>query len=430
MRANLATIGLLLSSFATSCSDDAATGSARPNLVLITVDTLRADRLGCYGRTTAHTPAIDRLAREGRSWETVIASAPVTLSATATLMTGLDPTDHGARYNGFYELGDGVETLAETLAARGYLTGAVIGNFALDARFGIAQGFATYDDRMTRRMEPDAAGEKGPAPDEDDPDWWRLHVATQYAQRFADEVTNAGIAWLEAADDEPLFLWLHYMDPHRPYDPPERFAGVGSAYEGEVAFVDEQIGRFLEAWDARLSDADSLVALTADHGESLGEHGQYGHVFGVYEPMLRVPLILRRTGVIAAGMRDERPLRGRDVRATILAALDPEPRFDEGALPEDWFAYAETFQQVIAKKGGPVVTVSDGAWKLIVSDAGRELYRIEVDPDELTELANERLDKVTELLGVLESVGPGAATVRGTVGEEELERLRAMGYIE
>lgn len=403
---------------------------AGPNLLLLSIDTLRADRLGCYGHARARTPHLDALAREGVLWETVIAAAPVTLTSMATFMTGMDPPQHGVHYNGFYQLPRDAVTLSEVLAERGYRTAAAVGNFALDGRFQIGQGFGTYDDRMTQRMNPTplAEPEGAGAPR----NWWEEHRTTQPAQRFANEITDAGLAWLAGQGDEPFFLWLHYMDPHSPYLPPEGFGGR-DAYDGEVAFVDAEIGRLLAGYEQRFPGRDTLVVVIGDHGESLGEHGVIGHVFALFEQMLRVPFLMRRIGTLEPGRRVTTPLRGRDVRAEILRALDlsPEAAPADPAPGSEWWAYSETYQPLINETGSPMRSLRSDRWKLVEQEDGlQSLYDLGNDPGEEKNLVHERTDQAARLRAILaELAGPTAAGTLG-VDAETLDRLRALGYVE
>ena len=208
-------------------SVDGTASGAAPSLVLITLDTTRADAVGSYGGG-ARTPVLDGLAATGTRWERAVAPAPLTLPSHATLLTGLDPPQHGVRSSGGEVLPPAVPTLADELASRGYATAAFVGSRVLDRRFGLDRGFEVYDDVMLAER----VGEYG------------------YPERSADVVTDAALAWLEGqSDDRPIFLWVHYYDPHAPYRPPAEFEGVSVAenYLGEVAFVDGEIGRLLEA---------------------------------------------------------------------------------------------------------------------------------------------------------------------------------------
>jgi arylsulfatase A-like enzyme len=410
------------------------TPPAEPSLLLLSVDTLRADRLGCYGYPVAHTPNIDALAASGTLYETVIASAPVTLPSMATMMTGLDPPAHGARYNGFYRVRRALVTLAELLADRGHRTGAVVGNFALDSSFGIAQGFGSFDDTMTQHMAP---------PEERsliDPGatWWRRFRATHPAQRPASEITDAGLAWLGRHGDEPFFLWLHYMDPHAPYRPPPEYRIPGRhSYDGEVAYVDAEIGRLLAGYRARFPDSRTLVVLVADHGESLGEHGLQGHPFGLYEQMVRIPLILHLPGRVLAGRRLPEPLRARDVPLEILRVLglpDVGPLGAQAQAPttedEEWWAYAETYEPRIGRGEPPLRSVRTARFKYIDRGSADELYDLALDPAEERNLAREERETANSLRARLDRADPGVADAPLPADAATEERLRALGYVE
>jgi len=404
-----------------------------PNLLLLSIDTLRADRLGAYGYALAETPNLDALAEGGTLYETVIASAPVTLPSMATLMTGLDPDGHGARYNGFYRVRPAPVTLAEWLAERGYRTGAAVGNFALDSSFGIAQGFASFDDVMTEPMEPDGPGRRL----RDDASWWTRFRATEPAQRPASEVTDAGLAWLARHGSAPFFLWLHYIDPHLPYRPPAGHRQGLHPYDGEISYVDAEIGRLLTEYRARLPGQQTLVVVVADHGESLGEHGIQGHVFGLYEQAVRIPLILNLPGRVAAGERVAAPLRARDVPLEILQAMG----LTEGAPLRaqaqravlggaDWLAYSETWQPYIDRGEAPLRAVRSARFKYIRREGGEELYDLEADPAEQRNLLGEAAETAKAMGAWLERAGGDAGEAKPVTDEATEERLRALGYVE
>jgi arylsulfatase A-like enzyme/Tfp pilus assembly protein PilF len=249
--------------------------SAPPNLLLVTIDTVRADHLGAYGYKEAETPNLDRLARSGVRFDQAISAVPLTLPSHATILSGLLPPHHGLRKNGSGRFPASRETLATHFSAAGYRTGAFVGAYILDRRFGLARGFDTYDDEIAR--DPSA-----PGPLE--------------AERPGREVVDRALGWL-AKDDRsrPFFAWVHLYDAHAPYDPPEPYRSRhrDRPYDGEIASVDAQVGRLLD-WLTRAGrEKNTLIAIAADHGESLGEHGELTHGFFIYEPTLRVPLILR-----------------------------------------------------------------------------------------------------------------------------------------
>ena len=239
----------------------------RTSVVLITLDTTRADRLGCYGRKDASTPNLDRLAAEGVRVEEAWTPVPITLPSHLTIMTGCYPTTHGVRDNGQSKYNHRIPTLADRFKAAGYTTGAVVSASVLDSAYGINAGFGIYDDRMAGR-----------------------------AERRADETTDRALTIL-ATLDRPFFLWVHYFDPHWPYEPPAPFAAkfAGDPYQGEIAFVDAQIGRLLAGLEQRKDNP--LIVVAGDHGESLLEHGERTHGIFTYRSTLRVPLIFSGPGI-------------------------------------------------------------------------------------------------------------------------------------
>ena len=304
-----------------------------PNLVLVTLDTVRADHLGCYGYGQAITPTLDRLAAEGVRFTDASSAVPLTLPSHTTVLTGLLPLHHGLRNNGVGALRAGTPTLATLLSRAGYRTGAFVGAFGLDHRFGLKPGFEVYDDEIER--DPKAG-------------------FTLEAERPGREVMDRALAWLETDDARPFFLWVHLYDAHAPYTPPPAWAArhPGRPYDGEISEVDEQVGRLLEALRRRGVDGRTVVAVAADHGEGLGDHGELTHGLLLYEPTLHVPLLLRapwglKARVVKApvslvdlaptlagllGQAFAGPLDGRDLSRTLLA----------GGEPADAEVYAET----------------------------------------------------------------------------------------
>ena len=286
-----------------------APAEERPNLLLITMDTTRADHLGCYGNTEASTPTLDRLAREGLRVERAIAVAPLTLPSHASILTGLYPPSHGVHDNGDYRLPDAALTLAERLTARGYATGAAVGSVVLDRSRGLSQGFASYDQPEGRTRAPHEGGAVG-YPD--------------ILERKGSAVTDAALRSLARTGRRPFFIWAHYFDPHADYTPPEPFARrfVGRPYDGEIAYMDAQISRLLEALRMSGRLDRTLVVVTADHGESLGEHGEQTHGLLLYDATLRVPLMLRYPRSIAPGSTlSGRLVSSVDILPTILDLL-------------------------------------------------------------------------------------------------------------
>src|SRR5262249_34500793 len=251
----LARIAALLAAASLGCRPVAP---APDRIVLVTIDTLRADHVGCYGAAHAHTPTLARLATEGVRYEVALSPVPLTLPSHATIMTGLDPDRHGVRHNSVFSLPPGVPTLAERLRARGFATSAFVGAFVLDRRFGLARGFDVYDDQLGDRRS----------------------AVVGFAERRAGEVTDAFLRWLASAPPR-FFAWLHFYDAHASYDPPEGFklSFPNDLYSGEIAYVDAELGRALEGLSARFDPRGTLVLVTSDHGESLGEHGELSHSY-------------------------------------------------------------------------------------------------------------------------------------------------------
>lgn len=325
----------LLALLATSCSEpeapppvtkaelprDASFGVARDfNVLVVTFDTVRADAIGCYGDPRALTPNVDRLASRGVRFARAIAPAPTTLPSHSTLFTGLDPLSHGVHNNGTFRLEDERTTLAEVLRSQGYRTGAVIGAFVLEARYGLAQGFEDYEDEL---HEDGAA--KG---------------AAHFVERDARTVTDRALAWLAKRDERPFFLWTHYFDAHLPYLAPEEYLrgkprrdvrgpwdpeANRRDYLAEVTYADHELGRLLDALGEQTL-ARTLVVFTADHGEGLGEHGEYTHSRLIYEGSLRVPLVFSSPALFPAPRIASDRIAGLvDVMPTVLGLLGIDP---------------------------------------------------------------------------------------------------------
>jgi arylsulfatase A-like enzyme len=386
-------------------------------IVLISVDTLRADHVGCYGAPQARTPNLDTIAAQGVRFAAAFSPAPLTLPAHATLLSGRDPHAHGVRHNSIHRLSAEVPLLAERLAAAGYATAAVVASRVLDRRFGLDRGFARYDDEVAG----DAPGPMG------------------FAERSADEAVDAALGWLATAP-ERFFLWVHLYDPHRPYAPPPGFASGFAArpYDGEIAFVDAEIGRLLGGVRERWGDEGLLVIATADHGESLGEHGELTHGYSLYDATQRVPLLVSGPG-ISAGRTLEEPVSLADVAPTILAIAGAAPLQGatgrdlgpalRGAPLGDEGIYLETLATQLDFGWSPLLAIRTGRWKLVRAPRP-ELYDLELDPGELRDLAPERPELVRDLDARLEQrVAVGAADpVAIALDDATREALHALGY--
>lgn len=385
-------------------------GSARgSSLLLITIDTLRADRVGAYGAGAGATPGLDALAARGLVFEQARAAVPLTLPSHATLLSGLEPPHHGVRDNGLYVFPEAPATLATHLHAAGYATAAFVGAFVLDRRFGLARGFDLYDDRV-ERDERRAGGLE--------------------SERRAEIVVAAARAWI-TAQRRPFFAWVHVYDAHAPYAAPDAWAArfPGQPYEAEIAYVDAQLTGLIE--DARRASAGRVVTVvTADHGEGLGEHGERTHGFFVYESTLRVPLIMAGPG-LPRGQRRPGLVRGCDLLPTLLAHLGlavPDGLDGRDVLrgPPGRDAYAETLYPRSLGLA-PLHALRVGALKLIQAPRP-ELYDLDADPGETRDLAADaarRAPLERALAHLLErqsdAAAPGAPEVE--------ERLRALGYV-
>ncbi len=399
----------------------ALAGCARPaparpvSVLLVTIDTLRADRVGAYGDTAARTPQLDALAREGVLFERAFSPVPLTLPAHATILTGLLPPEHGVRGNGAFALGAAPATLAETLKLRGLETAAFVGAFPVARRFGLARGFDVYDDAIER-----AAG---------------LHF--DFAERRADRVVDATLGWL-AGRSGPVFVWVHLYDPHAPYDPPAAFRDL-DPYRGEVAFADAQLGRLFAAWDAR--STAWVTAVASDHGEAFGEHAEESHGLFVYDTTLHVPLLLRGKGV-AAGLRVATPVGLADLAAT-LTDLAGAPFAQGKSLARFWRPkrkdvtaeeaplYAETLAPRLDFGWSDVRAWRDGRYKYVRAPRA-ELYDVEADPGETHDLAALEPVVAERLAARLEAAlaRMGDAESRRGPDPEAAERLRALGYVQ
>jgi choline-sulfatase len=425
------------------------------NLLLVTLDTVRADHLGCYGDALAETPALDRLASEGIRFARASSPVPLTLPSHTSILTGLLPLHHGVRNNGAAGLPAGTATLATRLAAAGYRTGAFVAAFVLDHRFGLQPGFEVYDDEVNR--DPNAG--------------WVLE-----AERPGNVVVDRALAWLRRDDARPFFLWVHLYDAHAPYNPPspQRERHPGRPYDGAVAFDDAQLGRLLAEIDSRGWRERTVVAVTADHGESLGEHGEATHGLLLYEPDLAVPMLVRAAGLAprvvetpvslvdlaptlagllrlpwnqpaaAAGPAAAPPaptqsapvpaalLDGRDLSAALAARREPPPAdlYAETRYPEvfGWSPLA-----ALRRRDLKYIAGGGGAWP--------ELYDLTRDPHEAVNITTAAvLRGFAARLAQIEAttvrrrpapggVAPGAAPPAAPSDAETRARLASLGYV-
>ncbi|MFN7976655.1 MAG: sulfatase-like hydrolase/transferase [Vicinamibacterales bacterium] len=388
-------------------------GAARGrNVLLVTIDTLRRDRVGAYGHPGGLTPALDRLAAEGVRFTAATSHAPLTLPAHASMLTGRVPPHHGLRVNGAARLGDDVPTLATVLHDHGYRTGAFVGAFVLDRRYGLARGFDVYDDRY-----PQAA----------------IGRTFGFAERRGDAVVDVAGAWIDAqAAGTPWFAWVHLYDPHAPYEPPAEFASGRAPYDGEIAYADAMLGRLIARLQAARRFDDTLIVVTADHGESLGAHGESTHGLFAYDETLAVPLVLRGPGV-GRGTIDA-PVGHDDLMPTVLdlAGVPPPAGIDGMAasrgLPADRAIYFEALEAHLTRDWAPLTGVTDGRWKYVDLPEA-ELYDRQRDAAEHTNLVASETGRVTALDRARRPFLQAPTAAPAATGRDADRRLRALGYV-
>jgi arylsulfatase A-like enzyme/Flp pilus assembly protein TadD len=409
-------------------------GHRPPNVVLITIDTIRADHFGFEGYSTARTPNIDQFAASGAYFWRCTSPVPITLPSHTSILTGTNPLHHGTHDNGMYRVAPDNETLAEMLSARGYSTAAFVSGYPLIRRFGLDQGFDVYDDDLASDdlYSWTAAAQRG--------------SVNQMAERPADATTRAAVNWLKGAR-EPFFVWIHYFDPHHSHQPPPPYNDIffEHPYDGEIAFVDEQFGQFLRALGDRGLEDRTAVVVTGDHGEGLGDHGEDTHAMLTYDTTLRVPLIAHLPGTTAErqSIRDEVGVV--DIVPTILNFLDfeiPEqvigvsllPLLHGGRIP-DRALYFETEAGYNIFGWAKIHGVRSKGWKLIHS-VQDELYHVDTDEAETRDLAGERLDIVARLGGQLDELvrqQAAPSSIRNASrmipSDETRELLAALGYL-
>ena len=395
------------------------------NVLVITLDTLRADHVGSYGYAAAKTPVLDALAARGARFASATTTTPLTLSAHTSLFTGTFPTAHGVRDNTGFYVDDAATTLAEVLKNRGYRTGGFVGAFVLDARWGIAQGFDHYFDEF------DLSEDVGPGLDA--------------IQRPGADVVDAATAWLKQPGPGPFFAWVHLYDAHTPYAAPAEFATKfpdtrDGAYDAEVAYADSQVGRLLATLQADGRLDNTIVVLLADHGEQLGEHREQSHGFFVYDASVQVPLIIAGPGVATRVVLDQ--VRIVDVMPTVLdlagvaipagvQGVSLRPALD--GQRQTLLAFSESWYPRFHYGWSELRAVRDGRYKFILAPR-RELYDLVADPHEVSNLAAAeatRADTLERALRALvaQTTRAGASTAPQPVDAAAEQRLRALGYV-
>lgn len=405
-------------------------GVDKPNVILITLDTTRADHLGCYGYAGVKTPNLDALAGRGVLFEQAATTSPLTLPAHCSLMTGMYPTYHGVRINGNTALSEEQTTIAEVLSGRGYACGAFIGAFVLDGRWGLNQGFQHYDDQFDLKKYK--------------------HLDLGAIQRPGNQVMDAALSWLEGQKNHPFFAWIHLYDPHTPYEPPEPYrseygrGGLVGLYDGEIAFMDEQIGRCVTWLEKNGLGQDTILVLIGDHGEGLGSHGEGTHGYFIYECAVHVPLIVATPFEGLRGIRVSSQVRSVDVFPTLLelAGTEPTAKTQGRSLLGMMFrpgkkeartAYVESMSPNLQFGWSALHSLRTPRYKYI--DAPRaELYDLTQDAEEQTNLLPQAPDIArkmkAELDRLMTETSRGAPTPQAAnLDKETMERLSALGYV-
>ena len=395
----------------------------RLNVLLITLDTTRADHLGCYGAAGVKTPNLDALAASGVRFSNAYAPVPLTLPSHASIMTGQNPVATGVHNNGTYELAADRTTLAEVLKADGYATAAFVASFSVDSRFGLAQGFDHYDDNYQEGSPFKAAN----------------------AERRAEQVYGLFSNWMDANPAEPFFGWVHFFDPHIPYNPPSPYSEEfsGRPYDGEIAYMDFVFGRVMAKLRDRGLLGRTVVVVAGDHGEGLGDKGEWGHGVFLYDETLRVPLIMAAEGHLPAGAVVAPRVRLIDLMPTVLDLMGrPAPEGTQGVslLPyirkkerADLDTYIETYYPRENFGWAPLSGLIVKDWKYIRAPK-EELYDLGRDPGERDNRIVGEARTVREMRDgldrtVKDSLAPGAASGKRTLTAEEESRLRSLGYV-
>ena len=391
------------------------------NVVVVTVDTLRPDHLHCYGYSQIETPAIDSVARSGVLFENAVTQAPLTSPSHASIFTGLYPPAHKVRDTGAFVLPPSATTLATILRGHGWDTAAFISSAVLKKHFGLDQGFDVYDDTMPTPG-------KGREFEED-------------AERRAGETVDHAVQWLQTQSGKPFLLWVHVYDPHTPYDPPAPFRDryKGRLYDGEIAYADHELGRLFVAVQKK-APGNTLTAVLSDHGESLGEHGEYTHGVFLYDSTLRIAFVLAGPGV-PAGVRIRQQARAIDFLPTVLDLLGGQPpdKVQGTSLTPSFggkdaataVSYAETLYPKINMGWSELRAIRTNHWKYVRAPKP-ELYDLSQDPAETHNVIADHAPVVANFEAHLKAVtgAGGAEKVQTTVVDERtLSQLKSLGYV-
>jgi arylsulfatase A-like enzyme/Tfp pilus assembly protein PilF len=394
------------------------------NLVVVTIDTLRADRLHCYGNQEIETPALDALAQRGALFEDAVAQTPLTPPSHASIFTGTNPNVHHVRNTGGFVLQASPAPLATILQSQGWDTAAFVGATVLKKAFGFNRGFDVYDDQMPK---PEKSLEE-----------------IEYPERRASVVVDHAMGWLNSQSGKPFFVWLHLYDPHEPYNPPAPFRDKykKNLYDGEVAYTDQQLGRFLDAVAKKSPAGNTLIVVLADHGEGLGEHGEFNHGIFLYDATLRIPFMIAGPGV-PAGVRVRQQARTIDVLPTVLELMGSKapsgvqgvsliPAFSGKSVATD-YSYEETLYPKMNMGWSEMRGVRSSKWKYIRAPRP-ELYDLAQDPGEKVNVIDSHPKEFRELDAQLKALSPTGANgvekvASSQVDSQTMAQLKSLGYL-
>ena len=404
-----------------------------PNLIVIIIDTLRQDHLGCYGYTGVKTDNIDRIAREGLLFTDAVCQVPITFPSHCSIFTGRYPTAHGARHNGLFKLGQDETTLAEILRQNGFETAAFVASYVLNSGFGLEQGFHTYNDIKINLKQ---AKEQRSVQD------------VRAPERVAEEVNAEFFKWLDTVKNKRFFAWVHYYDPHHPYSPPADTSKKieGKGYDAEVSYSDQCIGDLMNKLRESGCLDNSIVLFASDHGEALGEHGESAHGIFIYDCTVKIPVILRAPWIVSGGSRFTGLFESIDIVPTLLGLLKIEippsvqgknfageiegKEYKKGKAE----SYAETYMPTFEYGWSELKSIRRGDKKFIEAPIP-EFYDLTSDPSELSNIFNQSDQECVEmkegLAGMLAKISTGGADpyAMNQLDEENIRVLKSLGYL-
>jgi len=417
-----ATAALIFFLSKTGRSDFSIHRDSELNVLLVTLDTTRADRIGVYGHERAKTPNLDALALGGVMFKNAYCQAPLTLPSHVSILTGTYPVYHHVHNNGFYYLNPDLTTVADVFKQNGFKTSAFVASYTVDSSYGVDKGFELFDDKM--------AGEE--------------LLKTFRSERTADKVYEAFAQWLDTNHTEKFFSWIHFFDPHTPYLPPSPFKEefAGRPYDGEIAFMDFYVGKVVEKLKEKNILDKTLILLAGDHGEAIGDHGEADHGLFLYESTMKVPLIIYAKGHLPGGRIIDSAVRLIDIMPSLLDAAKisvPAEVQGESLLPfitgrkkGDLPSYIETVYPRENYGWSELIGLIDNGWKYIQAPK-LELYNLKEDPSEVANLKDIESQRVRDMKEQMERlIAKSSSDIearRKNVSQDELARLRSLGYV-